>query len=144
MRISETIGRKIVSTSSAETVGTVDNLIVDPKRHSVVAVQVKKAASGGDALPWNEITAFGVDAVTVTSSGAVSESDEDVAALMSKDHRLIGKRVLSAAGDELGTLVDVDFDPEAGSVRALLLDTAEVAGDRLVGVGSYAVVVTPT
>jgi sporulation protein YlmC with PRC-barrel domain len=48
----------------------------------------------------------------------------------------------STAGDELGTVTDVEFDGGSGSVTRLRLDDHEVAGVRLRGVGSYAVVVT--
>ena len=52
------------------------------------------------------------------------------------------KRVLTSAGDELGTIKDIDFDPETGALTTFLLEGAsDVAADRLIGVGSYAVVV---
>jgi hypothetical protein len=57
-----------------------------------------------------------------------------------KDHHLLGKRVLSTGGDDLGKVDDVEFDPGTGTITALLLPGGEVAGIRLVGVGSYAVV----
>jgi len=61
--------------------------------------------------------------------------------LSSKDHRVLGKRVLATTGDELGTVVDVEFDPHTGTVSALVLAAGEIAGVRLIGVGSYAVIV---
>lgn len=54
----------------------------------------------------------------------------------------MGNRVLSTAGDELGTVTDVEFDGGSGSVTRLLLVENEIAGVRLRGIGSYAVVVT--
>lgn len=141
MRFSEAKGRKVVSTSTADTVGKVDEFVVDPKSHTVLALVLAKTDSG-PTLRWVDIVAFGTDAVTVTGADKITEADEDVAALTGKDHRLLGKRVLSTAGDELGKVSDVEFDGESGAVTSLVLDDGEVAGTRLVGVGSYAVVVT--
>lgn len=141
MRFSESEGHKVVSTSTAETVGKVSGFVVDPATRAVCALEVKKATSG-DVLPWAHVIAFGADAVTVTGPESISQADEAVAALRGKDHRLIGKRVLSTEGDDLGEVTDVAFDGNTGMLIRLEMGTAEVSGVRLRGVGSYAVVVT--
>ncbi len=141
MRFSEAKGRKIVSTGTAETVGKVDGFVVDPRSRTVLALEVKKAASG-DVLAWQQVESFGTDAVTVIGADTIADAGPQVAALTGKDHRLLGKRVLSTAGDELGKVKDVEFDGASGAVTLLLLDRGEVAGVRLRGVGSYAVIVT--
>ncbi len=141
MMFSAATGHKVVSSSDASTVGKVKGFVVDPASRSVVAIRLKKTDSG-DTLRWSDLTAFGADAVTVTGADLIGEPDESVAALTDKDHKVLGKRVLTSAGDELGSVKDVDFDPDSGSVLALVLkDSADVAGSRLLGVGSYAVVV---
>ena len=141
MLFSEVSGRKVVSTDTAETVGKVDGFVVDPALPGVVALIVAKSPNSGSALPWPNVRAVGADAVTVASSGAIVVPDERLAELADKSHTLIGKRVLSTAGVALGALRDVDFDPATGRLAALLLDTGSVEGDRIVGAGSYAVVV---
>ena len=140
MRFSDATGRKVVSTSTAETVGKIDGFVVDPKSRAVLAVQVKKSHRG-DTLAWSDITAFGADAVTVTDTDQLADAGDAVVALSGKDHHLVGKRVLSTTGDELGKVDDIEFDPESGTLTTLFLADTEVAGARLVGVGSYAVVV---
>ncbi|MGI8947721.1 MAG: PRC-barrel domain-containing protein [Ornithinimicrobium sp.] len=144
MKFSEAQGRTVVSTSTAETVGRIDGFVVEPSAGSVVALELGSARSG-DTLPWSSIKSFGIDAVTIESPAAVTTADEQLAALRGKDHSLIGKRVLSTDGDECGHVLDVDFDPGTGTVVRLLLgdEGRDVAGDQLVGVGSYAVVVEP-
>jgi sporulation protein YlmC with PRC-barrel domain len=133
--------RKVVSSSTAETVGKVNDFVVDPATRRVVAVILKKS-DGGDVLRWSDLTAFGADAVTVSGADRIGNGDEQVQALTGKDHRLVGKRVLTSGGDELGKLHDVDFDPETGGLSRLLVeDGPEVPADRLLGVGSFAVVV---
>lgn len=140
MRFSDAKGRKVVSTSSAETVGKLDNFVIDPQRRAVVAVELKKTDSG-DTLMWAAIVGFGADAITVKSADTIADQTPEVAALAGKDNHIIGKRILSAAGDELGELDDVDFDPETGRLESLISGDIEIDGDRLIGIGSYAVVV---
>ena len=141
MLFSDAKGRKVVSSSTATTVGKVSGFVVDPATRAVVGVQLKKAEHG-DLLRWSDITAFGADAVTVTDPDKIGDGGESVRALTGKAHRVLGKRVLTSTGDELGKVADVDFDPVSGVLAALLVDDdSEVEGARLLGVGSYAVVV---
>ncbi|MEP7035854.1 MAG: PRC-barrel domain-containing protein [Dermatophilaceae bacterium] len=140
MLFSEASGRKIVSTSTAETVGQIADFVIDPRSHSVVALTVKKTDQG-DTLPWTRITAFGADAVTVPASEVIIDADDAVTALSGRDRRLIGKRVLNTAGEDLGPVADVDFDPEDGRLITLTLSAGGIAGERLIAIGPYAAVV---
>ena len=58
------------------------------------------------------------------------------------DLDILGKRVLTEQGTELGTVTDVDFDPETGAVTTLITKTDTIAGQRLIGLGGYAAVVS--
>lgn len=142
MLFSEASGRKVVSTSTAETVGQIADFVIDPQTHSLVALTVKKTDQG-DTLLWTSITAFGADAVTVPAAEVIIDANDAVAALSGKDHHLIGKRVLTTAGEDLGPVTDVDFDPENGRLITLTLATGGIAGERLIAIGSYAAVVHP-
>jgi uncharacterized protein YrrD len=140
MKFSEALGRKVVSLATAETVGLVEEFVVDPRTHRVVALGLSKASSGS-SLRWGDIESFGPDAVTVSAEDKVTPADAEIDRLGGKDHQVLGKRVLAAVGDELGAVDDVEFDPETGEVLGILLAGETVEGSRLVGIGSYAVVV---
>ena len=141
MLFSEAKGRKVVSSATAATVGKVSRFVVDPASRSVVALVLRKSGDG-DVLRWSDISAFGADAVTVADQSKIGDGGEDVAALSGKPHRVLDKRVLTSAGDEIGQIDDVDFDPASGALTALLVDSGvDVPAGRLLGVGSYAVVV---
>ena len=140
MLFSEVHGRKVVSTANAETVGKVDDFVVDPASRSVVALRLKKTDSG-DTLTWAGLTAVGADAVTVADASVITAADGRVAELLGKDHRAVGKRVLSDLGDELGKVSDVDFDPANGAITTIRVGERDVPGSALLGIGSYAVVV---
>ncbi len=141
MRFSEAGGRNVVSTSTATTVGRVHGFVVDPLARRVVALELKKTDGPGDTLSWEAMTAFGRDAVTVPGAEAITTAAGRVGELTGKVHAMLGKRVLTERGDEVGKLEDVEFDATSGQVTALLTKTEEIDGARLLGVGSYAVVV---
>jgi sporulation protein YlmC with PRC-barrel domain len=141
MLFSDAKGRKVVSTEAAEQVGKIKDVVVDPATHSVVALLLKKTESGS-ILRWSDLTGFGADAATVGSAALLLESDEQVDALRGKEHEVLGKRVLDTRGDELGEVKDLDIDPTTGAITSLVLERRSVPGTALVGVGSWAVVVT--
>jgi len=141
MLFSEAVGQKVVSTSSAATVGHIGSLVIDPVAQRVVALSLKKTPVSGDLLPWTEITAFGVDAVTVASESQIIEEQGQFAELNSKAHVILKKRILNTAGLQVGTVRDVDFDPTDGRILGILTDDQPIDGRALLGVGSYAVVV---
>jgi uncharacterized protein YrrD len=141
MRFTESQGHKVVSTSTAETVGRIDSFLVDAPAGRVVGLLLKKTSGNQDTLPWESIAAFGTDAVTVTDDGAITTATGRLKELQAKKYSIQGKRVLTQAGVEVGAVKDVEFDPQEGTVRALLTDREEVPGDRLVDIGSYAVIV---
>ena len=114
--------------------------MVDPQSRMVVAVTLTKTEHG-DTVLWSKITAFGSDAVTVAGAEVIVDANEVVTALSGKDQRLLGKRVLTTFGEDLGPVTDVDFDPDSGAVLSLVLAAGDVSGDRLIGIGSYAVTV---
>lgn len=133
-------GRKVVSTASAERVGKVKEIVVDGVAHQVAGFVLKRTQSGS-VLPWADVQGLGADALTVASGEVVVDADERVDALRDKRDTVLGKRVLSVLGDELGTVKDLDVEPSTGTVVSLVLERRSVPGTDVRGVGSYAVVV---
>ncbi|MEA2617284.1 MAG: hypothetical protein QOE72_3067 [Chloroflexota bacterium] len=144
MRFTEIHGRKVVSLADAETLGRVDRYVIDPGRQAVVALRLSRVRGDACFLSWADLHAFGADAVTVDDASrlrpAADEAEERAA---SKDLQVIGKLVLGTSGTVLGKGEDVEVDGESGAIVAVDLGEAgTVAGDRIVGLGSYALVVT--
>lgn len=142
MRFSEGKGHKVVSTGNAETIGKVAGFVVDPQTSSLAALTLTKTGEMPTSLPWSAVTGFGPDAVTVAGVGALQVADERVTFLGEKHRAILKKQVITQAGRLIGVVKDVDFNPGTGEIVALLLDTGEIDGTRLVGVGSYAVIVS--
>ncbi len=143
MLFSQAKGHKVVSTATAETVGLVDAVVLDPSTSRVAALHLRKTSGDGDVLPWASLTAFGADAVTVSGSDVIVTATGDLVTLADKSHAVLGKRVLTTAGTELGHVDDIDFDPADGRLVSLVLakGAGAVDGPLLRSVGSYAVVV---
>jgi sporulation protein YlmC with PRC-barrel domain len=143
MRLREGYGRKVVSTDDAETIGRLEAFVIDAERRSVVGLRLAKVRGDRPFVSWSDLQGFGNDAVTVPSAAvlrlAMGEAEERAA---SKGFQPIGKPVLSELGTVLGKVEDVDFDEGSGALVGFDLgDAGSVASDRLLGLGSYAVVV---
>jgi uncharacterized protein YrrD len=102
-----------------------------------------KVSGAGTLLAWDDVQGFGPDAVTVASDAVLRPArDQLEQRAENNDLEILGKRVLSEQGTQLGTVTDVDFDPETGAVTLLITKTETISGQRLIGLGGYAAVVS--
>ena len=126
--------RKVVDTSTAETIGRVAGVHLDASRSAVSSLRLKGRHAGH--IPYADVISVGPDAVTVRSADVVVEGDDAAPS----DADAIGSRVLDDAGYDLGTLKDLTVDQD-GTIASLSVDGSVVEG-RIRGIGSYAVVVS--
>jgi sporulation protein YlmC with PRC-barrel domain len=141
IRFSDISGNPVMDTSTATTVGKVQAPIVDPVTQRVVAFRVKRSKGPGDVVLWDGLAGLGPDALTVDSAERLAEPPAEWKSRASSKLDLIGRVVLTEHGHDLGKVKDVEFDPANGRVTSLMLKDAYVEGERLLGIGSYAVVV---
>lgn len=138
MRWKRALGKEVVNTESAETAGKVDGLVVDPEASKVVAMVL-----GDKVVSWTDAKGIGHDAVTITETGMVREPGGELEKrAIEGAGDPIGKTVISEDGVAMGSIADVDFDPETGTLGCLVLADDEISGARLMGIGSYAVIVS--
>lgn len=141
MRISEALNRPVVSTSSAETIGKVDGFLFDPAGARITALRLRDVSGEANLLSWSDLTAFGVDAVTIADSGVLrAAAGEEETRRADSELDPIGKPALAETGNGLGTVADVDFDATAGDVRAVMTDRFEIPAEQWMGLGTYAAV----
>jgi sporulation protein YlmC with PRC-barrel domain len=141
-RFSAAQGRRLVSRTSAEDLGDLTHLVVDVAQRQVTLLVAGKGRKAV-LVDWDQVSGFGPDAVMVADEGALHAArDDHESAAADGKLELIGRRVLSDAGENLGELSDVEFDPATGAVEALVIGDREVPAASLRGAGSYAVVVT--
>jgi sporulation protein YlmC with PRC-barrel domain len=131
----------MVSRTTAEELGKLAHIVVDVKRRKVASLVMGR---GRKALlvSWEQVSGFGPDAIMITDETAVLEpADDHEQAAADGELELVGKRVLSDTGNELGTVTDAVFDPDTGSIESILIDDRETPAASLLGVGSFAVIV---
>lgn len=136
----QVVGRKVVSRSSAQELGTVSDFLYDGVRRSIAAIVLGHGRKAR-IVDWKNVTGFGADAVMVSDDDALREpADERESQACSGKLGLVGKRALTETGNELGTVDDVVFDPRDGRVLALVVAGKERPAEGLLGAGSYAAV----
>jgi len=137
----DALGRSVVARDSAETLGQLHGAVVDATGRRVAAIQVGKGRKARLA-DWDKITGVGPDALVVgTEADLRDAADAREQGVIKGDVPLLGGRVLTDRGDELGALDDVQVDEATGALGDLLAGGTAVAADRLLSVGSYAIVV---
>lgn len=143
MLFSQARKRDVVDTATATRIARVDGFVVLPGPARVALLRLGKVSGAGTLLAWDDVQGFGPDAVTVATD-AVIRPARDALEQRAEDNDLeiLGKRVLTERGMELGTVTDVDFDPDTGSITTLITKTETIAGERLIGLGGYAAVVS--
>ncbi|MGH3984462.1 MAG: PRC-barrel domain-containing protein [Gammaproteobacteria bacterium] len=143
MLFSQARKRDVVDTATATRIARVDGFVVLPGPARVALLRLGKVSGAGTLLAWDDVQGFGPDAVTVATD-AVIRPARDALEQRAEDNDLeiLGKRVLTDRGMELGTVTDVDFDPDTGSITTLITKTETIAGERLIGLGGYAAVVS--
>ena len=126
-----------MSRATAERVGKLERVVLDNPPRQVVAVQVGKGL-----VDWSAVSGLGADAVVIEGDDHVrppAGAREEQAMAGALDWK--GKRVLSDAGNELGTVVEVEVDEATGVVEVVDTTAGRFAADRLVALGSYCLVV---
>jgi uncharacterized protein YrrD len=143
MLFSQARKRSVVNTATATRVARVDGFVVLPGPARVALLRLGKVRGAGTLLSWGDVHGFGPDAVTIASDAVIRPARDGLEQRAENDDlEILGKRVLSEQGTELGTVTDVDFDPETGEVTSLITKTDTIAGQRLIGLGGYAAVVS--
>ena len=141
-RFTDAVGRRVVSRESAEELGPITHLVVDAGSRHITTLVVGKRRRAR-LIDWNRLSGMGPDAAIVQADDALHEPDgdrEDAAA--SGKLELLGKRVLEESGNELGQVDDIVFDSSSGELLQIVVGATEHPASRLLGAGSYAVVLS--
>lgn len=135
-------GRKVVASDTAESIGAVKGFVLDAGGRTIEAIHVDGHGKRAVILTWPTVQAFGADAVMATAGAEPSTiDDEHQKAAVKGVVSMLGTRVLTVDGRELGTVDDVEFDTGSGAVVRVTTDHGPVEAHRLRSLGSYALVV---
>ncbi|MCS0603019.1 PRC-barrel domain-containing protein [Streptomyces sp. LP11] len=137
MLFTQARGLPVITADEASALGKVSELTIDARTRSIACLRLSGAARECEVVGWDAVASVGRDAVIVRSRAAVEAGPREA-----PEHReAVGHRVLTEYGAEHGTVKDVAFDPVSGRVLTLYTALGDISGERLVGLGSYAVVV---
>jgi len=141
-RLSESAGEKVLSRGSAEQVGALRHVVVDPAAGRIVALHVDGRKKKAQLVDWDQVVGFGPDAIVVEGEDALrSPAGDHELEVASGKLDLVGRLVLDDAGDALGTLSDLEFDEETGALEALVVGEHRCDPGRLRAIGPYCVIV---
>lgn len=132
-RVSEYVGKPIVSADTGEKVGTVADVLVDTDAGRIVGVIVGGGLlTSEQVLPYADVQVMGGDAVIAKSRqrivGAREWRDAGSDAARAKTYR--NRRVITTGGRELGAVRDVYVNENTGLIEAY--DVAAPGFTRLV------------
>jgi sporulation protein YlmC with PRC-barrel domain len=142
MLLTTTLGEKVVSKASAETLGAVDGVVIDTARRRITALRVGKGRHT-KVISWDQVTGVGTAAVIVEHDDALRDPSGGLEERYTDGSvALIGGLVLSDRGNSSGTVADLEYDGTTGAITCLRTSQATtIDADRLRAIGTYAWVV---
>jgi uncharacterized protein YrrD len=142
IRLSQLVGQRVLAKDTAQMVGSIKRVHLDPASAAIVAVELDGVNDRDTIIDWSAVLGIGDDAVLIATAGDRREPlDATEQAFTSGDMDLPGKLVLQESGDALGKLDDVVFDEKTGRLAEVVVPGHNVAIDRIVALGSYALIV---
>ncbi|MEU6770622.1 PRC-barrel domain-containing protein [Streptomyces sp. NPDC046759] len=137
MLFTQAQGLPVITAEEAEPLGRVEGLTIDAHTKSVACLRLSGAPKHAATVAWHAIKGMGRDAVIVHSRAATDTRHDRFPA----HQEAMGHSVLTEDGTAHGTVKDIAFDDTTGRIRTLYTALGDISGDRLIGLGSYAVVV---
>jgi uncharacterized protein YrrD len=130
-RVSELVGKPIVSAANGERVGRVADILLDrASSRTVGLVLAGGLMSSEQVLPFADIQVVGKDAIVArTGDGLMGPKEWRAQGIETeRSSSLRNKRVMTSSGRQLGAVNDIYLDETTGAVEAL-----EISGSRMGG-----------
>lgn len=121
-RYSEVLGLPVIFADSGKKAGTVKDIVFCPGRREVAAflIEHKGMSLKKKVLPLKDVLSLGRDAVIVDNPACVRNMDRSEYSKTFRDEgNIMGLRILSKTGDDLGIVKDVIFDWESGRLESV-------------------------
>jgi uncharacterized protein YrrD len=118
---SDVIDKVVVTYDAGKKIERIRDLIFDQKRNQILGFLVEEKGLFRDAkvIPLQEVQAIGLNAIVVNSKESVVDADRvpAIKKILHENIVLIGTRILTTEGLDLGGLVDLFFDEHSGLVE---------------------------
>ncbi len=124
------IGKDVLSLAQGIRVHTVKDLIIGEGNDAIVALLVDEGGllNSSTVVPIEAVHSFGKDAVVIADASAVvaASSYPRVNSILGRKESLLGKKVFTHTGEQLGSISDMYFEEATGRIGGL-----EVSGGKL-------------
>lgn len=124
------IGQGVYSLADGTRVQSVKDLLINEQNDAIIALLVDEGGLLGTStvVPIEAVRVFGPSAVLIEDAQAViaAANDPRVSDVLGRKVSLLGTRVISTEGEELGTIGDMYFDERSGQIQGY-----EVSGGRV-------------
>ena len=142
IRLSEVKGRRVMARDNAQVVGTIRRLHLDVETARIIGAELEAAVDHDTIVEWPAVVAIGDDALMIeNASDRRAPLDEVEQAFLAGEFDLPGKLVLDDTGNALGPLLDLAYDEKTGRVTELFVRDHVIPVDRMVALGSYALII---
>ncbi len=121
MRMSGAVGKPVIVRSSGAIVGIVDHAGLDEQARRVSGLALRETISGAEWMRWSEVATVASDAVYVSSEPVVRSLTAEEEKRMGVAVRPEDLSVVSDRGIRMGSVADIDFAADTGSVQSLIL-----------------------
>jgi uncharacterized protein YrrD len=130
-RVSDVLGKPVVSAATGEKVGKVADVLLDPAVTRIVGLVVSGGLfSGEHVLAYEDVQTVGRDAVIARSTdGSISAKEwRKQAVETTRWGTLLNRRVMTAGGRQLGAVKDLQIDEARGEVQGYDIAASALGG----------------
>ena len=118
-------GLLVITRDGGKKVGKVEDLVLDRQGSRVLGILVDEAGWFREAkvVAWPSFRVVGLDAVIIDEEASVKKVSEvpEMSEVLEAGNVLVGVRVQTTEGRELGKIEDFYFDPDSGIVTGFEL-----------------------
>jgi len=142
IRLSQVKGRRVIARDNAQVVGSVRRIHVDAATSRVVGIELEGTLDRDTIVEWPAVVAVEQDALLIDNAGdRRAPLDATEHAFVGGQFDLEGKLVLHDSGEALGRLEDLGYDEKSGRVIELVVPGQLIPIERIVALGSYALII---
>lgn len=110
------IGMPIMNLANGEIVGRVKDILFDPISHQFIGIEVDGSwLKGSRKICFSDFAGIGEDAITIAEDSVIKKVLIEEETAVTED-TLIGSRVVTKNGNELGTIADIILDFDTGNI----------------------------
>lgn len=149
-KVNQMFGKEVINQVSGEKIATVHDIVMDRDTRHVLALLIRSGGLMGSTsvVRWNAVVSVGDVVVIRAEKDLPSLSDDaEVSELTKQSNRITGTSVISAKGEQLGSIGDI-FINEQGQVigyevkQGMLHSNRYLPAEHVQAVGKDAVIST--